>query len=64
MMTEVTERSLLIAGGSHQPTEWTVSQYAEIHQVDRKTVLRWIREKDALDVRKTPGGHYRIRGTR
>jgi excisionase family DNA binding protein len=63
MMTEVTERSLLIAGGSHQPTEWTVSQYASIEQVDRKTVLRWI-AKGALEVRRTPGGHFRIRGTR
>ena len=61
----ITERSIMIAGGGHHPParEWTVSQYAEVEQVDRKTVLRWI-AKGALIVRRTPGGHFRIRGTR
>lgn len=63
-MNSVTEHSLMIAGGRPQPRgEWTVSQYAQIEQVDRKTVLRWI-AKGALEVRRTPGGHFRIRGTR
>lgn len=61
---EITEHSLQIVGGaSSRAPEWTVSDYAKAEQVDRKTVLRWI-AKGALLVRRTPGGHFRIRGTR
>jgi excisionase family DNA binding protein len=66
LMMNVTEHSLQIfgaAGSRQRPEEWTVSQYAEVEQVDRKTVLRWI-AKGALVVRRTPGGHFRIKGTR
>lgn len=64
MAGQITERSLMILGGqAARRSEWTVSQYAEHEQVDRKTVLRWI-AKGALIVRRTPGGHFRIKGTR
>lgn len=59
------EPNIIIVGRDTVPPrgEFTVSQYAAVEQVDRKTVLRWI-AKGALVVRRTPGGHFRIKGTR
>jgi excisionase family DNA binding protein len=40
--------------------ELTVKEYAEKERVTTRTVYNWI-DKGALDVRKTPGGEYRVR---
>ena len=63
---EVNESSIFIAGSHRSPrgqVEWTVREYARLEKVDPKTVRRWI-AKEALVVRRTPGGHIRIIGTR
>lgn len=65
---EITERSFFVAGagqshGSHQRPEWTVKEYAKLEKVATSTVRRWI-DKDALNVRRTPGGGIRILGTK
>jgi hypothetical protein len=62
MAGQVTENSLIIVGSSARH-EWTVKQFAKAEQVDPKTVRRWI-AKGALHVRRTPGGHFRISGSR
>lgn len=40
-------------------TECTVKELARREQVSERTVRRWI-DKQALDVRRTPGGGIRI----
>ena len=39
--------------------EYTVKEFARLERVTRRTVERWIR-KQAVDVRRTPGGGIRI----
>ena len=50
------EPSLVIVG---RVREYTVKEYAALEQVEPRTVWRWI-EKGAVNVRKTPGGRYRV----
>lgn len=62
--SQVTERSLIIVGQhGASNVEWTVTEYARVEKVDPRTVKRWI-AKGALNVRRTPGGHLRIKGSR
>jgi hypothetical protein len=60
MMTEyeITEDSVRIFGGCMR-TEFTVKEYAHLERVDERTVRRWI-AKEAVTVRRTPGGGIRI----
>jgi hypothetical protein len=60
----ISEHSLVIVGpqGARR-VEWTVQKFAEVEQVNPKTVRRWI-SKGALVTRRTPGGRIRILGTR
>lgn len=60
----VSEHSLVIVGpqGARR-VEYTVQKFAEVEQVNPKTVRRWI-AKGALVTRRTPGGRIRIVGTR
>ena len=40
--------------------ELTVKEYAELERVTTRTVYNWI-DKGVIDVRRTPGGEFRIR---
>lgn len=43
----------------HPPREWKVREFAALERVDERTVRRWI-HKQAIPVRRTPGGGIRI----
>jgi hypothetical protein len=57
MTNDVTEHSLIITGT--RPVEWTVKEYAAIERVTERTVWTWV-AKQAVPVRRTPGGRVRI----
>lgn len=60
MADNAPEHSMMIYGPRAVRREYTVKEYAAIERVDERTVWRWIADKKALMVRKTPGGGVRI----
>ena len=56
---EITEDSLMVAGGERSPVGLTVKEYAAVERVDERTVRRWV-TKQAVPYRRTPGGGIRI----
>lgn len=58
-MSETNHQMIVMGRGARCHAELTVKEYAQRQRVTERTVWTWVR-KQAVTVRRTPGGGVRI----